>query len=68
MSERDEAYLMRGKIKKNDAFHVRESKGGSAGRASENKTPIVAPTLGTRMAIRFNQDHSRDRLQLKSAL
>ena len=42
MTERDEAYLLRGKIQMDDAYLGGERPGGKAGRGSENKIPIVA--------------------------
>jgi transposase-like protein len=42
MTERDEAYLLRGKIQMDDAYLGGELSGGRAGRGSENKIPIVA--------------------------
>jgi hypothetical protein len=41
MTEREEAYLLRGKIQKDDAYLGGELPGGMAGRGSENKIPIV---------------------------
>jgi hypothetical protein len=45
MSELEEAYLVRGKIKKDDALLGGERTGGKTGRESDNKIPIVAPSL-----------------------
>jgi len=42
MSERDEAYVLQGKIQIDDAYLGGERPGGKAGRGSENKVPIVA--------------------------
>lgn len=42
MTERDEAYVLRGKIQMDDAYLGGERCGGKAGRGSENKVPIVA--------------------------
>jgi transposase-like protein len=42
MSERDEAYVLRGMIQMDDAYLGGEHPGGKAGRGSENKVPIVA--------------------------
>ena len=42
MSEREEAYLLRGKIQMDDAYLGGEHPGGKAGRGSENKIPIIA--------------------------
>lgn len=42
MSDRDDAYVLRGKIQIDDAYLGGERPGGSAGRGSENKIPIVA--------------------------
>jgi hypothetical protein len=42
MSEREEAYVLRGKIQPDDAYLGRERPGGRVGRGSENKIPIVA--------------------------
>ena len=42
MTERDEAYLLRGEIQMDDAYLGGELSGGKAGRGSENKIPIVA--------------------------
>ena len=42
MSEREEAYVLRGKIQMDDAYLGGERPGGKAGRGSENKVPIVA--------------------------
>ncbi len=42
MSEREEAYVLRGRIQLDDAYLGGELPGGKAGRGSENKVPIVA--------------------------
>jgi len=42
MTEREEAYVLRGKIQMDDAYLGGERPGGKAGRGSENKIPIVA--------------------------
>jgi hypothetical protein len=42
MTEREEAYLLRGKIQRDDSYLGGELPGGKAGRGSENKIPIVA--------------------------
>jgi len=42
MCEREEAYLLRGKVQIDDAYLGGERNGGKAGRGSENKVPIVA--------------------------
>jgi hypothetical protein len=42
MSDRNDAYMLRGKIHKDDAYLGGERPGGKAGRGSENKIPIVA--------------------------
>ncbi len=42
MSDRDDVYMLRGKIQMDDAYLVGECPGGKAGRGSENKIPIVA--------------------------
>ncbi len=42
MSEREEAYVLRGKVQVDDAYLGGERCGGKAGRGSENKVPIVA--------------------------
>lgn len=42
MSEREESYILRGKIQLDDAYLGGERPGGKAGRGSENKIPIVA--------------------------
>jgi transposase-like protein len=42
MADREEAYLLRGKIQIDDAYLGGELPGGKAGRGSENKVPIVA--------------------------
>ncbi len=42
MADREEAYLLRGKIQIDDAYLGGERPGGKAGRGSENKIPIVA--------------------------
>ena len=42
MTEREEAYLLRGKIQIDDSYLGGELPGGKAGRGSENKIPIVA--------------------------
>ena len=42
MTEREEAYLLRGKIQVDDAYLSGERPGGKAGRGSENKSPIIA--------------------------
>jgi hypothetical protein len=42
MADREEAYLLRGKIQIDDSYLGGERPGGKAGRGSENKIPIVA--------------------------
>jgi hypothetical protein len=42
MSDRDDAYVLRGKIQIDDAYLGGERTGGKVGRGSENKIPIVA--------------------------
>ena len=42
MADREEGYLLRGKIQMDDAYLGGERQGGKAGRGSENKIPIVA--------------------------
>ena len=42
MSDRDDAYVLRGKIQIDDSYLGGELPGGKAGRGSENKIPIVA--------------------------
>jgi hypothetical protein len=42
MSEREEAYVLQGKVQIDDAYLGGELLGGKAGRGSENKVPIVA--------------------------
>ena len=42
MSERDECYVLHGKVQMDDAYFGGERPGGKAGRGSENKVPIVA--------------------------
>ena len=42
MSDRDDAYVLRGKIQMDDAYLGGERPGGKAGRGSENKVPIIA--------------------------
>jgi len=42
MSDRDDAYALRGKIQMDDASLGGERPGGKAGRGSENKIPIIA--------------------------
>jgi transposase-like protein len=42
MTEREEAYVLEGKIQMDDAYLGGERPGGKAGRGSENKVPIVA--------------------------
>jgi transposase-like protein len=42
MSERDECYVLHGKVQLDDAYFGGERPGGKAGRGSENKVPIVA--------------------------
>jgi transposase-like protein len=42
MCEREEAYLLRGKVQIDDAYLGGERNGGKPGRGSENKVPIVA--------------------------
>jgi hypothetical protein len=42
MTEREEAYMLRGKIQMDDAYLGGERPGGKTGRGSENKIPIVA--------------------------
>ena len=69
MTERDEAYLLRGKIQMDDAYLGGELSGGKPGRGSENKIPIVAAVSFVRGWLSDSrQDHSRERLQLRSDL
>ena len=42
MSERDDRYVLQGKVQMDDAYFGGERPGGKAGRGSENKVPIVA--------------------------
>jgi len=42
MSEREEAYVLQGKVQIDDAYLGGEFPGGKAGRGSENNVPIVA--------------------------
>ena len=42
MADREEAYLLRGKIQMDDSYLGGEHPGGKAGRGSENKIPIIA--------------------------
>ena len=42
MSERDECYVLEGRVQMDDAYLGGERPGGKAGRGSENKVPIVA--------------------------
>ena len=42
MSDRDDAYILRGKIQIDDAYLGGERPGSKAGRGSENKIPIIA--------------------------
>ncbi len=42
MADREEAYLLRGKIQIDDSYLGGELPGGKAGRGSENKIPIIA--------------------------
>jgi hypothetical protein len=42
MTDREDAYVLRGKIQMDDAYLGGERPGGKAGRGSENKIPIVA--------------------------
>jgi len=42
MADREEAYLLRGKIQIDDSYLGGELPGGKAGRGSQNKIPIVA--------------------------
>jgi hypothetical protein len=42
MSERDEGYVLYGKVQIDDAYLGGECPVGKAGRGSENKVPIVA--------------------------
>jgi hypothetical protein len=43
MADREEAYLLRGKIQIDDAYLAGELSGGKVGCGSENKIPINAP-------------------------
>ena len=53
ITEREEAYLLRGKIQMDDSYLGGELPGGKPGRGSENKIPIVA-------AVSLNEaGHSR---------
>ena len=45
MTERDEAYVLRGKIQIDDAYLGGEFSGGKSGRGSENNIPIFAAVL-----------------------
>ena len=52
MTEREEAYLLRGKIQIDAAYLGGERPGGKAGRGSENTIPIVA-AVPLNESIRF---------------
>jgi hypothetical protein len=45
MSEREESYVLQGKVQLDDAYLGGELNGGTAGRGSENKVPIVAAVI-----------------------
>ena len=68
MTEREEAYLLRGKIQMDDAYLGGELPGARAGRGSENKIPIVAAVSLNETGHPIHQDHSHERLQLRSDL
>jgi hypothetical protein len=68
MTEREEAYLLRGKIQLDVAYLGGELPGGKAGRGSENKFPIVAAVSFNEAGYPSRQDHSRERLLLRSDL
>ena len=42
MCERDDCYVLQGKVQMDDAYFGGKRPGGKAGRGSENKVPIVA--------------------------
>jgi hypothetical protein len=42
MSERNDCYVLQGKLQMDDAYFGGECPGGKAGRGSENKVPIIA--------------------------
>ena len=42
MAEREEGFLLRGKIQLDDAYLGGKRAGGKVGRGSENKIPVVA--------------------------
>ena len=67
MTEREEAYLLRGKIQMDDAYLGGERPGGKAGLGSENKISDRRSRLLERgWPSDSRQDHSRERLQLRS--
>ena len=70
MTEREDAYLLRGKIQMDDAYLGGELPGGKAGRRSENKIPIVAAVSLNEggWSSDLRQNHSGERLQLRSDL
>ena len=47
MSEREEAYVLKGNVLIDDAYLGGERPDGKAGRGSENKVPIVAAVVAT---------------------
>ena len=68
-TEREEACLLREKIKMDVANLGGEHTGGKAGLGSENKIPIrAAVSLNEAGHPIYSRCHSRERLQLKSDL
>ena len=59
MSEREDAYVLRGKIQMDDAHLGGERAGGKAGRGSENRIPIVAAVSSAKQATRFTPKSRR---------
>lgn len=59
--EREETYVLRGKIQMDDAYLGGERPGGRAGRGSENKIPIVA-------AVSLNEAGQRQSLTGPNAI
>jgi hypothetical protein len=65
MSDRDDVYMLRGKIHMVDAYLGGERPGGKAGRGSENKIPSLQPFPSMRQATQSTPKSLRGWLQFR---
>lgn len=68
MTDREDAYQLKGKIQINDVFLGGERSGGKVDLGSENKITIVSAFPLNEAGIRSTPDQSRERLQFRSDL